>query len=113
MDLTRKKCKPCEGGTKPFTRKESQKYLKFTQGWSLKGSIISKEIKFKDFGSAMKFINKAACIAESEGHHPDIYLHDWNKVKFILSTHAINGLSINDFILASKINRIKNNDTGS
>jgi 4a-hydroxytetrahydrobiopterin dehydratase len=106
MDLKRKKCVPCEGGTKPMGKKEATKYLKYATGWKLGKKEISREIKFKDFKSAISFINKLAQIAETEGHHPDIYLHDWNNVKLTLSTHAIKGLSINDFILAAKANAI-------
>ncbi len=76
-------------------------------GWTLveDHKSISREFTFKDFKEAMIFINKVADLAESEGHHPDIHCW-WNKVKLELSTHAIGGLSNNDFILASKINRL-------
>ena len=107
MDLKRRKCKPCEGGTKPMDRKESHKYLRLVRGWKLQGKNISKEMKFKDFKNAISFVGKVANIAESEGHHPDICLHDWNRIKLTLSTHAIKGLSINDFIMASKVDSIK------
>jgi 4a-hydroxytetrahydrobiopterin dehydratase len=106
MDLKSKKCKPCEGGTKPFSKKEATKYLKFVPGWKLSGKMISIDKKFKNFGEAMSFVNKVAKIAQGEGHHPDIYLHDWNQVKLTLSTHAIKGLSINDFIVAAKVNNL-------
>lgn len=90
-----------------MNKKEAQRYLKFTKGWKLERNSISTDRKFKDFKQALGFINRVGDIAESEGHHPDIYLHNWNQVKLILSTHAIKGLSINDFILASKVNRLK------
>lgn len=106
MDLKSKKCKPCEGGTKPFNRKEALKYLKFAKGWSLAKNEISINKKFKDFNAAMGFVSKVAKIAEQEGHHPDIFVHDWNQVKLTVSTHAIKGLSINDFILAAKVNAL-------
>jgi 4a-hydroxytetrahydrobiopterin dehydratase len=106
MDLKRKRCKPCEGGTKPMGKGEAQKYLKMASGWKLYKNSIYKEMKFKDFNNAMGFINRVAKIAEREGHHPDIYLHGWNNVRLTLKTHAIGGLSINDFILAAKINGI-------
>lgn len=107
MDLKDRKCKPCEGGTKSMSRKEALKYLRLTKGWKLQGNSIYKETRFKDFKRAIAFIRKVADIAESEGHHPDIYLHGWNRVMLTLSTHAIKGLSINDFILASKVDSIK------
>lgn len=62
---------------------------------------------FKDFKQALAFVNKVGAIAEEEGHHPNIFLFGWNKVKITLTTHVIGGLSVNDFILASKINVLK------
>jgi len=107
MDFKSKKCKPCEGGTKPMTKRQAAKYMKFAEGWKLSGNKIYKEMKFKDFKKTIGFANKVAAIAEKEGHHPDIYLHDWNRIRLTSTTHAIKGLSINDFILAAKINAIK------
>ncbi len=107
MDISKAKCKPCEGGTKPFSAAEARKYMKFAKGWYLKGRSITSDRKFRDFKEAMSFVVKVGRIAESEGHHPDISIHDWNRVTMTLSTHAIKGLSINDFILASKINGIR------
>jgi len=107
MDLTKQKCVPCEGGTKPFDKKETDKYLSMVKGWSVdEEKKIKKEFKFKDFKEALNFVNKIGNIAESENHHPNIYLYGWNKVRITLTTHAIKGLSINDFILASKIDRV-------
>ena len=104
MDLKKSRCIPCEGGMKPMSKKEASMYIKQVKGWKLEGNTISKDIKFKDFKEAIKFIRKVAGIAEKEGHHPDIFLHDWNQVRLTLSTHAIKGLSMNDFIVAAKIN---------
>jgi len=76
-------------------------------GWKVVGGkTLERELKFKDFKGAMAFLNKVAELAEGEGHHPDFLLHGWNKVRFTLSTHAIGGLSINDFILAAKIDAL-------
>lgn len=104
-DLKHKKCVPCEGGVKPLTPDEYGSFLHSElEGWTDRDEkFIDKEYKFKNFKEALAFINRVGEIAESEGHHPDINLHDWNKVKLTLSTHAIGGLSENDFILASKI----------
>lgn len=107
MDLKGRKCKPCEGGTKPMGRKEASKYLKFANGWKLSSNRILTDRKFRDFNEAIRFVNNVGRIAESEGHHPDIYLHSWNRVRLTLYTHAIKGLSINDFIVAAKINELK------
>jgi 4a-hydroxytetrahydrobiopterin dehydratase len=106
MDLKDKKCVPCEGGTPPFTEKQAKKYFFQVKGWELEGKSIKKRFKFKDFAEAMKFVNKVAKIAEKEDHHPDILIN-YNRVKLELSTHAIGGLSENDFILAAKIDEIQ------
>jgi 4a-hydroxytetrahydrobiopterin dehydratase len=114
-ELLNKKCVPCEGGVPPITHDEAVKFMEQVAGWQLieeesenlkktgLGSKISKEFKFKDFIGAINFVNNVAEIAESEGHHPDIKIN-YNKVLLELSTHAIGGLSENDFILAAKIN---------
>jgi 4a-hydroxytetrahydrobiopterin dehydratase len=107
-DLTKKKCIVCEGGESPLKKKEIKPYLKQTTGWipDKKNKYIEKEFEFKNFVKAISFIKKVAKVAEKEGHHPDIFLHDYKKVKIILTTHAIKGLSENDFIEAAKINKI-------
>ena len=106
MDLTKKHCIPCEGGMPPLDPARVPNYLKYTPGWtSPDGKKIVCEFKFNDFKEAMAFVNKVADIAESEGHHPDMYIF-YSMVRFELSTHAIGGLSENDFILAAKINAL-------
>ena len=109
MDLTKKHCVPCEGGIPPMNKKEAEKYLKEVKGWQLSGNKIEKELKFKNFKKAMEFVNTVADLAEEEGHHPDILVYSWNKVKLMTYTHAIGGLSENDFILAAKIDKFLNN----
>ena len=111
-NLTDKKCVPCEGGMKPLERNEFSKYLNDVPDWTVvEDKKIEKEFKFKTFKEALGFINKVGELAEEEGHHPDVYLHGYNKVKFTLSTHAIGGFSENDFIMAAKINTlVKNQD---
>lgn len=106
MDLTKKHCVPCEGGIPPMNKKEAEKYLKEVRGWQLIGNKIEKDLKFKNFKKAMEFVNKVAELAEEEGHHPDILVYSWNKVKLMTYTHAIGGLSENDFILAAKIDKL-------
>lgn len=106
MDLAKRKCVPCEGGTKPLDMASVSEYLKQTPNWtSPDGKTITRNLKFKDFKEAMIFVNKVAEIAEQEGHHPDMLI-SYNKVDFKLMTHAIGGLSDNDFILAAKINEL-------
>ena len=105
MELTKKKCVPCESGMPPLEQSKVDELLKQISYWSLKNGHLYKIFKFKDFIKAMKFINDVARIAESEGHHPDFCVH-YNKVEIELWTHAINGLSENDFILAAKIDNL-------
>lgn len=106
-DLTKQHCIPCEGGVDPLTEAEYTPYLAAISGWHVTdGKQLEKEYKWKNFTEALSFVNKVGAIAESEGHHPDISIFGWNKVKITLSTHAIGGLSINDFILAAKIDAL-------
>ncbi|MGH7844095.1 MAG: 4a-hydroxytetrahydrobiopterin dehydratase [Candidatus Binatia bacterium] len=104
-DLAQKRCVPCEGGVPPLGKSEVEKYLSQLKGWAVNGKWITKEFDFKNFIAAMKFVNKVADIAETEGHHPDIHIH-YNRVRFDIWTHAIDGLSENDFILAAKIDSV-------
>lgn len=108
MDLLSKKCVPCEGGVKPLSGASLQALLKEVDpAWQLlEEKAIERDFKFKNFREAMDFVNAVAKLAENEGHHPDIDLHGWNKVKITLSTHAIQGLSENDFIVAKKIDSL-------
>ncbi|MFZ5390737.1 MAG: 4a-hydroxytetrahydrobiopterin dehydratase [Patescibacteria group bacterium] len=107
-NLINKKCQPCEGGVEPLAESQALEYLKLVPGWVLATDIksISRDLVFKNFKQAISFINQLAELAEAEGHHPNFTLYNWNKLKITLSTHAINGLSINDFILAAKINQL-------
>ncbi|MCC7357682.1 4a-hydroxytetrahydrobiopterin dehydratase [Candidatus Uhrbacteria bacterium] len=100
-------CIPCEGGIPALQKPETLKLAAEVNNWALSADnkSISREFSFDDFKQALIFINKVGEIAENENHHPDIHWW-WNKVELILTTHAIDGLSNNDFILASKINRI-------
>ncbi|TAL49478.1 4a-hydroxytetrahydrobiopterin dehydratase [Patescibacteria group bacterium] len=105
--LARKKCVPCEGSTPPLNHSKNLEYLKQINQWELEEDrAIEKTYLFKDFAAAMKFLNEVARIAEEESHHPDFCLRGWNKVTIRLSTHAVGGLSENDFILAAKIDEI-------
>ena len=114
-DLTKKKCVPCEGGIDPLPREKVEGNLKAVPGWILQQTQdakgvhdqIVREFKFKDFKSALGFVNKVGELAEAEGHHPNIYLYGWNKVRLELSTHTIGGLSENDFIIAAKVNALE------
>ena len=104
--LSQEKCVPCEGGTEPLTAEEIITLLSDIEGWQQEDKKIWREFKYKNFVQAVDFINRIADVAEYEDHHPDLYLHDYNHVRVELMTHAIKGLSRNDFILAAKINQI-------
>ena len=111
-DLLNKKCKPCEGGVLPFDINEIHKYQKKIDGWNVKKNeknifFLEKDFKFKNFLNSQNFINKVGEISEEEGHHPDI-LFGWGYSKISITTHAIEGLSENDFILAAKIDQTFN-----
>ena len=96
-------CEPCEGGGPPLDDAEVERLLKDVPAWRLGEGRITRAWRFDDFATAKGFVDRVAALAESEGHHPDILLHDWNRVRLSLWTHAIGGLSLNDFILAAKI----------
>ena len=106
-DLMQRKCSPCEGGTPPLTHKQIQEYIKqVSSDWQVvDDKMIQRIFKFKNFKSAMAFVNRIANLAEAEGHHPDIQIH-YNKVVIEFWTHAIEGLSENDFIVAAKIEEL-------
>ena len=110
--LSEKKCVPCEGNIPAFDYSEIHKYLKKVNGWEVKQNekknyYLEKNFKFKNFFSSQKFVNLAGDISEKEGHHPDINF-GWGYAKIKICTHAISGLSENDFILAAKIDNISN-----
>tara|TARA_B110000438_G_C15391419_1_gene469242 strand:+ start:70 stop:414 length:345 start_codon:yes stop_codon:yes gene_type:complete len=111
-DLLNKKCTPCEGGILPFDISEIHKYQKKVDGWDLKKDekkiyYLEKKFTFKNFITSLNFINKISEISEQEGHHPDISF-GWGYAEIKITTHAIEGLSENDFILAAKIDKIFN-----
>ncbi|MGA8892830.1 MAG: 4a-hydroxytetrahydrobiopterin dehydratase [Anaeromyxobacteraceae bacterium] len=105
MDLTRKKCVPCEGGVPRLEGPALAAMLAAAPGWELAGDRIRKHLRFPDFRAAMAFLNAVADLAESEGHHPDFSVH-YSVVDVEIWTHAAGGLTENDFILAAKIDQI-------
>jgi 4a-hydroxytetrahydrobiopterin dehydratase len=107
-ELKSKKCVPCEGGVPKVSKPDAESLLKSLPGWTLTddGQKIVCKWTVKNFLAGMDFLNKVAQLAEKEGHHPDVHLTGYKHVKIELSTHAIGGLSENDFILAAKIGEI-------
>ena len=111
-ELFKKKCEPCEGGVMPFDISEIHKYQKKVDGWDVikndnKIFYLNKKFKFNDFLESQNFIEKVGKISENEGHHPDISF-GWGYAEIKITTHAIEGLSENDFILAAKIDQLIN-----
>lgn len=106
--LRQKKCLPCEGGVEPCTRAEAEAQLARLSGWRLTadGQRIRKEWLVKHFLAGIRFFNRVAEVAEAEGHHPDLHLEQYRRVTVEIWTHAIGGLSENDFILAAKIDEL-------
>ena len=108
-DLFDKKCVPCEGGVTPFDISEIHKYQKKIDDWDVVKNendiyYLEKKITFKNFLESQNFVNEVGKISEEEGHHPEI-IFGWGYAKINITTHAIEGLSENDFILASKIDK--------
>ena len=106
--LSRKKCVPCEGGVPTVPKAEVDELLKSLPSWRLThdGQRIRREWRAKNFMAGIDFFNKVAALAEDEGHHPDLHLEGYRNVAVELWTHAIGGLSENDFILAAKIEQV-------
>ena len=119
--LARRKCTPCEGGAEPLPRSAAEQLLRDVQGWELVdlpappqhvggaqagGNAIRKTVTCKSFLDAVGLVQRIAPIAEAEDHHPDLHLTKYKRLTIELSTHAIGGLSENDFILAAKIDQL-------
>lgn len=107
--LAHKHCKPCEGGVPPLSADEVRQNLAALPDWQLTddGKTIRRKYKFKDFVSALAFLNKVGEVAEREQHHPDLHLTGYKHAAVELTTHAIGGLSENDFVLAAKIDQLQ------
>ena len=104
-ELARRKCAPCEGGVAPLDAARIAPMLKGLQGWELDGKAIAKTFRFKNYFETMAFVNAAAWISHREDHHPDLLVgYDRCRVSYV--THAIDGLSDNDFICAAKLDAL-------
>ena len=106
-DLLEKKCKPCEGKVPPLTTEQVNELLPHVLGWSLNaaGDAITRRFEFNNYYRTMAFVNAVAWIAHQEGHHPDLEVH-YAECHVTYTTHAIKGLTENDFICAAKIQRL-------
>lgn len=107
-ELTSKKCVPCEGGVPPLAGEEVQSMLRAVPDWSLSpdGKRIRREWIAKNFVVGLRFFDQVGELAEAEGHHPDLHLEGYRNVAVEITTHAVGGLTENDFILAAKIDAI-------
>jgi 4a-hydroxytetrahydrobiopterin dehydratase len=107
-DLTKKHCAPCEGGVPALSANQVQQLLAAVSGWQLTadGKRLRREWRVKDFLEGLDFFHRVGQLAEEEGHHPDLHLSGYRNVAIEIWTHAIGGLSENDFILAAKIDQV-------
>jgi 4a-hydroxytetrahydrobiopterin dehydratase len=106
-ELTRKHCRPCEGGIPALSAEEVRDHLSAVPAWRvMEGKSIRREWRVKDFAAALDFFQRVGAIAEAEDHHPDLHLTGYRNVAIELSTHAVGGLTENDFILAARIDQL-------
>src|SRR3970040_68668 len=104
-DLTDKHCKPCEGGVPPLTQDEARNLLKQLDGWELNDNVINKTFAFKNYSKPIAFVNAVEWMTHREDHHPDMTV-GYSKCHVEYTTHAIGGLSDNDFICAAKVDAL-------
>lgn len=107
-ELLQKKCLPCEGGVEACSLEQAKSQRSAVPNWELRtdGKWIERSVRFKNFVKMIEAVNQIAELSEAEGHHPDLHLTGYRNLKIELTTHAIGGLSDNDFILAAKIDAI-------
>ena len=105
MDLRGKHCVPCEGGVPKLDMTAVAALRREIPAWELRDDKLQRTFRFRDFKGAMQFVDRMAEVAEAEGHHPDFSVH-YNRVDVTVWTHAIDGLSENDFILAAKVDAL-------
>ena len=108
MELSQRRCKSCEGGVPPLSADQVRDYLNALPNWHLTadGRRIRREWRVKDFAAALDFFGRVGAVAEAEDHHPDLHLVGYRNVAIEIWTHALGGLSENDFILAAKIDQL-------
>ena len=104
------RCEPCSGDTPPLTAATVEGHLVGVPAWRRDGQRIRRRFRLKGFRAALAWVNRVGMLAEEQGHHPDILIENYREVEFTLSTHAIGGLSLNDFVLAHKIDALAQRD---
>ncbi|BCR03859.1 putative pterin-4-alpha-carbinolamine dehydratase [Desulfuromonas versatilis] len=105
-ELANRRCTPCEGGTPPLSAKQAERLLQGLEGWESQEGMIYRTFRFKNYCQTMAFVNAVAWIAHRENHHPDLQV-GYNTCRVSYTTHAIGGLSENDFICAAKVQQLQ------
>jgi 4a-hydroxytetrahydrobiopterin dehydratase len=105
-----KRCVPCEGGIPALSEAQARERHAHVPSWTLEGQRLRRSFRLKDFRKALAWVNRVGMLAEEEGHHPDFHLTGWNQVELVLWTHAVGGLSDNDFVLAKRIDELAQRD---
>lgn len=103
--LSARQCKPCEGGASPLSSQDVERYMTGITGWQESQGVIGKSFEFKNYCQTMAFANAVAWIAHSQGHHPDLEI-SYRSCRVKYTTHAIGGLSENDFICAARVDAL-------
>lgn len=106
MDLADRHCKRLPKGTPPLGPAETQQLANHVPSWRIEDGQLARDFEFRDFRCALDFLVRAAVVAETEQHHPDLHLTGYRKVRIGTTTHSVGGLSENDFILAARIDRL-------
>jgi 4a-hydroxytetrahydrobiopterin dehydratase len=101
------RCVPCEGGVPPLGPDAALDAATHVPSWELDYPFLRRRWTFPDFAEALAFVNRVGAVAEEQGHHPDVYLTSYRELELVLTTHAIDGLSLNDFVLAREIDRLE------
>jgi 4a-hydroxytetrahydrobiopterin dehydratase len=102
-----RRCVPCEGGIAALDRSAAQSLSAHVPGWELDFPRLRRRYRFANFREALAWVNRVGTLAEEEQHHPDFHITGWNQVELVLWTHAVDGLSENDFVLARRIDELQ------
>ncbi len=107
------RCAPCDGSSSAFVLGVAETHHReWVPGWNLDYPKLRRQFECPNFRAALAFVNRVGMLAEEEGHHPDIHITGWNKVELVLWTHTVGGLSVNDFVLARKVDELVAKDAG-
>jgi 4a-hydroxytetrahydrobiopterin dehydratase len=106
VDLLSQHCVEYPAGTPPLSPAEIERYLARVPGWRLQEDVVRRALRFADFRAVIAFVNRLADLAEEEQHHPDFLVYGYRRIRIDFATHSIGGLSLNDFIMAAKVNQL-------